>query len=275
MFGNITDGGNNIEDGDTCGFSETTSLSNTDPILDPAGLQDNGGPTQTIALLSGSPAIDAGDDTACPSADQRGISRPQGSNCDIGAYENKPATVSIIRAGSNPTNAATVEWTVTFADPVKYLTTGNFELVNIGLGGTPAITDVTGSGTTWTVTASTGSGNGTLQLNMTNDTGLVPTVSNLSFDGEAYTVDLTDPVITDAASSTVNGYYKAGSNIDITLHFNEKVTSAAGLTITLNTGAAIGTGALSDSLCLERDVYGRIRRKHIRTGDLLDQRNDK
>ncbi len=48
-------------------------------------LADNGGGTQTHALLRGSPAIDAG--AACPDADQRGVPRPQGAACDIGAFE--------------------------------------------------------------------------------------------------------------------------------------------------------------------------------------------
>jgi hypothetical protein len=56
-----------------------------DPLL--GALADNGGPTQTRALSSGSPAIDAGNNSACPAADQRGILRPQGGGCDIGAYE--------------------------------------------------------------------------------------------------------------------------------------------------------------------------------------------
>ncbi|MHB8522454.1 MAG: choice-of-anchor Q domain-containing protein [Limisphaerales bacterium] len=50
---------------------------------------NNGGPTMTMALLPGSPAIDAGDNAACPLTDQRGIPRPlpPGGVCDIGAYE--------------------------------------------------------------------------------------------------------------------------------------------------------------------------------------------
>lgn len=57
-------------------------------------LADNGGRTQTMALLPGSPAIDAGNDATCAAApvnglDQRGVARPQGAHCDIGAYEVK------------------------------------------------------------------------------------------------------------------------------------------------------------------------------------------
>jgi hypothetical protein len=50
-------------------------------------LQDNGGPTWTHALLPGSPAIDMGDPDKCPPKDQRGVPRPQGAGCDIGAFE--------------------------------------------------------------------------------------------------------------------------------------------------------------------------------------------
>ena len=56
-------------------------------------LKDNGGPTLTHALLPGSPAIDAADMTDdCPPIDQRGVSRPQGKACDIGAFEFNRAT---------------------------------------------------------------------------------------------------------------------------------------------------------------------------------------
>jgi hypothetical protein len=50
-------------------------------------LQDNGGPTWTHALLPGSPAIDRGEAGQCPATDQRGVSRPQGAGCDLGAFE--------------------------------------------------------------------------------------------------------------------------------------------------------------------------------------------
>jgi predicted outer membrane repeat protein len=66
------------------GYPGTGNL-NANPLL--GTLQNNGGSTQTMALLPGSPAIDAGDAAACPATDQRGVLRPQGSGCDIGAFE--------------------------------------------------------------------------------------------------------------------------------------------------------------------------------------------
>ncbi|MFI5395426.1 MAG: choice-of-anchor Q domain-containing protein [Candidatus Binatia bacterium] len=91
------DGGHNVDDGTTCGFTGT-SVSNTNPKLDPAGLANNGGPTQTIALQATSPAINAGDESVCSAPpvnnlDQRGFVRPGtgAANCSIGAYEaNSP-----------------------------------------------------------------------------------------------------------------------------------------------------------------------------------------
>jgi hypothetical protein len=56
-----------------------------------APLAANGGPTQTHALVTGSPAIDAAPaDGDCPAADQRGVLRPQGTLCDIGSFEKEP-----------------------------------------------------------------------------------------------------------------------------------------------------------------------------------------
>jgi len=86
--GNIVDGGHNISSDGSLDFSASSSLKNTDPRLGP--LADNGGFTLTIALLAGSPAINAADSSDCPPFDQRGKPRPFGSGCDIGAFEYEP-----------------------------------------------------------------------------------------------------------------------------------------------------------------------------------------
>ena len=83
--------GSNLEDGTDCGFSDPVynDQQNTDPMLDPTGLQNNGGSAQTIALQVGSPAIGAIPIQMCPPIDQRGYLRPAGiSFCDIGAFQS-------------------------------------------------------------------------------------------------------------------------------------------------------------------------------------------
>ncbi|MGD0196410.1 MAG: choice-of-anchor Q domain-containing protein [Solirubrobacteraceae bacterium] len=103
----FTDDGYNAEDnqadGNECDLSATAGDLVDSTSLDGSlgTLAGNGGPTETVALASGSPAIDAGDPAGCTDAagnaltsDQRGDARPSGSRCDIGAFEYQypPAT---------------------------------------------------------------------------------------------------------------------------------------------------------------------------------------
>ncbi len=84
----ITSNGGNLESpGDTCGLTDATdqrSVQAADLKLGP--LADNGGPTETHALLEGSFAIDAGLNVSCQPTDQRGFPRDD-ATCDVGAYE--------------------------------------------------------------------------------------------------------------------------------------------------------------------------------------------
>ncbi len=75
----------NLSNDASCMFTDPGSRQNADAKLGP--LANNGGETDTLALLEGSPAIDAGTNAGCPATDQRGVSRPQGTACDIGAFE--------------------------------------------------------------------------------------------------------------------------------------------------------------------------------------------
>ena len=90
----VTSQGNNLDSGSTCGLNASGDLSNANPQIGP--LANNGGPTQTHALLQNSPAINTGGACPPPNTDQRGVARPQGSACDIGAFEfgGSPATVT-------------------------------------------------------------------------------------------------------------------------------------------------------------------------------------
>ena len=151
---------------------------------------------------------------------------------------NRPATtvVAISRSGTSPTNAASVAWTVTFADAVGELSAGNFSLAATGLAGA-SIANVSGSGTTWTVTANSGGGAGSLGLNLVNDTGLDKGPSNLPFTGEVYAVDTTPPDTTltayplNPSTSTVAVFAFVGTDTG---------SGVAGFQCSLDTAAFVG-----------------------------------
>ncbi len=94
LFGVLTSSGFNIF-GDPSGGSgyDSTDQLFVDPMLGPLG--DNGGPTHTFALLPGSPAIDAGDNTGAPAFDQRGAGFPRivDGTVDIGSFEVQATVV--------------------------------------------------------------------------------------------------------------------------------------------------------------------------------------
>jgi carbohydrate binding protein with CBM11 domain len=83
----LTSGGHNVFTDATCAPVSSDQVIGT-ALLGP--LADNGGPTPTHALLDGSPAIDTADAGLCPATDQRGVARPQGPGCDVGAFERTP-----------------------------------------------------------------------------------------------------------------------------------------------------------------------------------------
>ncbi len=76
-------GGRNADSDGTCGLTDPTDLPDIDPLLGP--LADNGGSTFTHLPQVGSPLLDAAG--VCAGTDQRGVVRPQGSACDVGAVE--------------------------------------------------------------------------------------------------------------------------------------------------------------------------------------------
>ncbi|MBF9221174.1 putative Ig domain-containing protein [Hymenobacter ruricola] len=132
---------------------------------------------------------------------------------------------SIVRANANPTNAATVNYTVTFGAPVTGLTAANFSLTTTGTVSTASVgTPVAGAGNTWTVPVNTGTGSGSLTLNLANDTNLSADITTtLPFAGETYTIDKTGPVVTSVAVPA-NGSYRATQVLSFTVNFSEAVT---------------------------------------------------
>lgn len=97
--GTISSHGYNLDTGATCGFTAAGDKTNTPAGLAPPG--SSGGPTSTMALLADSAALNAGNPAtpgiggdSCDATDQRSVSRPQFSRCDIGAFESTgPETI--------------------------------------------------------------------------------------------------------------------------------------------------------------------------------------
>ena len=114
----VSSGGYNLDSDGTCGLRTSHDINLLDPLLGP--LQGNGGITETMAPGAGSPAIDAipkganGCGTTLKT-DQRGVARPQGKRCDIGAYEtgdvafqSLTAKPTSVKSGKNVTFTATI-----------------------------------------------------------------------------------------------------------------------------------------------------------------------
>ena len=111
--GTVTDGGNNLEDGSSptdCGFSAANQdqFALTPSQLGLGGLGNHGGPTQTMALAPGSLALGHANLVVCTNTtgpnpvngvDQRGVHRPQGTGCDIGAFELERPIILLRVAG--------------------------------------------------------------------------------------------------------------------------------------------------------------------------------
>lgn len=118
--GPVNSQGYNLESSTDCGFTRTGDLQNTNPLLASA-LASNGGATQTLALQDGSPAINQIPAGSCPSTDQRGISRPQGPACDIGAFEFRVPVLKLpdspITVNATSPQGATVSYTATGTEP--------------------------------------------------------------------------------------------------------------------------------------------------------------
>ncbi len=105
-YGPVQDLDNNISTDGSPVFTQTNSFDNLDPALEP--LATNGGPTMTMALTLGSPAINAIYDSSAPGFDQRGAPRPFGPRSDMGAYEFGAVVPVVVATTSQATAAIAV-----------------------------------------------------------------------------------------------------------------------------------------------------------------------
>lgn len=153
--------------GSTTGFTLSgTSANNIAPGTDLllGSLGSNGGLTQTMAPLPGSPLINAGDNASVPAilaTDQIGGTHDRlNGTVDIGAYEVQPPKVTIDQATGqgDPTNGSPVQYSIVFNVPVTGFTTAGIDLTSSSFGG--LIPSLSGSGTTYSLSVSGMNGEG-------------------------------------------------------------------------------------------------------------------
>jgi hypothetical protein len=155
-----------------------------------------------------------------------------------------PTVVSIDRQDPSPTKAGSVDWTVTFSEGVTGVDSADFALAATGVSG-ESISGVSGSGSSYTVTANTGSGSGSLGLNLAGGATVADGVGNglaTGFTGEIYTLDRTAPVVQSITQPSPDP--TDASSVDFLVTFSEGVTgvNAADFAITGSglSGTSIG-----------------------------------
>jgi hypothetical protein len=158
-----------------------------------------------------------------------------------------PTVSSIALTGSTLTNAASVSWTITFSESVTGVGTADFALAGTATTGA-TITGVSGSAGSYTVTASTGGGDGTLGLNLVDDDSIADAATNKlggtgtsgagngSFTGSTYTMDKTAPGLPTSVLVTSGVVWSPAScGITAGTHYiNATATSASASTVAVS-----------------------------------------
>lgn len=166
-----------------------------------------------------------------------------------------PTVVSIVRVNPSPTNAASVQFTVTFSAPVTGVDPTDFVLTSAGLVGS-SVAGVSGSGATYSVTVNAGAGAGSLRLDVVDDDSIVAGplnplggagAGNGNFTaGQSYAIDTLAPTVTiDQAAGQSDP--TAVAPVAFTVVFSEPVTGFTTADITLGGTAGATTVSVTGS----------------------------
>ena len=177
-----------------------------------------------------------------------------------------PKVSSIVRSAASPTNQASVGWTVTFSEPVTGVNAGDFEIQTTGGVSLTSNPTVSGSGDTYTVTQSTGTGSGTIRLDLKDDDSIKDAALNPlagasgpdgSFTGEVYTIDKAAPTLS-SLEMFDTGANRDGKIDEVRATFNEPIAASTatgpwtltnvpsgGSLSSVSTGGSVATLALT------------------------------
>ena len=214
--------------------------SDSDGIAVASSIDLNGGTIQDTTLNDAAPALNNVGSTAAVLVD--GVA---------------PAVFGVVRAGATPTNATSLDFTVTFDEGVTGVTTSAFELATTGTAAGTISNVAPVSASAYTVTVSPATGEGTLRLDVrSSGTGITDIPGNplqAGFTtGEAYTLDPSAPAVA-SVDVPASATFTVGQSLDFIVHFNESVTvgGTPRIAIVENSGTVYasyvsgsGTGAL-------------------------------
>ncbi|NBO91708.1 MAG: Ig-like domain repeat protein [Planctomycetia bacterium] len=162
-----------------------------------------------------------------------------------------PTVVSIVRAAQNPTNAASVAFTVTFSEAVTGVDANDFALDTTGVSGA-TIGSITGSGVTYSVSLNTGTCSGTVSIDLASNPTIQDAVGNMLIapftNGETYTIDRVRPQVSGITLLSPNP--ATSGSVDFLVTFSESVNGVDATDFAIfgsSSGAAItnvsGSGA--------------------------------
>ncbi|WP_422297150.1 choice-of-anchor Q domain-containing protein [Candidatus Binatus sp.] len=236
--GVIGNGGDNISDDTSCGFGSSVGANgdtigdDVNPLLATDGLQNNGGPTDTIALQANSPAVNAVPIADCPPTDQRGDPRPdpgdKSNACDIGAFESIDALgTPTPTASATPTATATSTGTVA-ASPTATPTATSTPTITV----TPTATVTATASITPTATPTTTATVTSTATQTATSTATASTTSTTTATGTPTVTSTATATITATAPATATATITATSTPTPTATATSTPTATATITIT-------------------------------------------
>jgi len=228
------------------------ALSKTGMIAGESIASVNGGPNiYTVSVNTGTESGDLRLDVPASTTitDLAGnllVGLPYTSGESYTIDKTAPALISSVRVNANPTIAASVDFTVSFSEPVAGVDVGDFTLFKTGMIAGESIMSVNGGPNIYTVSVNTGTESGDLRLDLPASATVTDLAGNLLAglpyaSGESYTIDKTMPVV--ISSARVNVDPTSAVSVDFTVSFSEPVTG-----VDVGDFALSKTGAITGEL---------------------------